>query len=143
MLVILCLIWGVTWPLMKIALNQIPPFSMRTVTAALGAATLYGFCRATGRSLYIPNVKTALHIVIASLEMAVAILVEAALSFLGLGIRPPTPSWGLMIGAARATMTQAPLLLLWPCLALTLTILSMNAFCDALRDAFDPRRLPE
>jgi peptide/nickel transport system permease protein len=48
----------------------------------------------------------------------------------------------MMIGAARATMTQAPLLLLWPCLALTLTILSMNALCDALRDAVDPHAAP-
>jgi drug/metabolite transporter (DMT)-like permease len=72
MLVILCFIWGVTWPLMKIALNEIPPFSMRTVTAALGATTLYCFCRATGRSLRIPNVKAAVHIVIASLLNVVA-----------------------------------------------------------------------
>jgi peptide/nickel transport system permease protein len=72
-------------------------------------------------------------------------VVESGLSFLGLGVVPPTPSWGLMIRGARATMEQAPLLLLWPCLALTLTILAMNLLCDALRDAFDPRtagRLP-
>jgi peptide/nickel transport system permease protein len=55
---------------------------------------------------------------------------------------PPAPSWGLMIGAARATMGQAPQLLLWPCLALSLTILTMNALCDALRDAVDPQRRP-
>jgi drug/metabolite transporter (DMT)-like permease len=72
MLVILCFIWGVTWPLMKIALYEIPPFSMRTVTAALGALTLYGFCRTTGRSLYLPNVKAAVHVVIASLLNVVA-----------------------------------------------------------------------
>ncbi len=73
-----------------------------------------------------------------SLSTASAVVLESGLSFLGLGVVPPAPSWGLMIGAARATMVQAPLLLLWPCLALTVTILAMNALCDALRDAVDP-----
>ncbi len=73
-----------------------------------------------------------------SLAAAAAVVLESGLSFLGLGVVPPAPSWGLMIGAARATMVQAPLLLLWPCLALTLTILAMNALCDGLRDAVDP-----
>jgi peptide/nickel transport system permease protein len=77
-----------------------------------------------------------------SLAAASGVVLESGLSFLGLGVVPPAPSWGLMIGAARATMTQAPLLLLWPCLALTLTILSMNALCDALRDAVDPHAVP-
>ena len=77
-----------------------------------------------------------------SLAAASAIVLESGLSFLGLGVVPPAPSWGLMIGAARATMPQAPLLLLWPCLALSLTILAMNALCDALRDAVDPHRPP-
>ncbi len=73
-----------------------------------------------------------------SLAIAAAVVLESGLSFLGLGVVPPAPSWGLMIGSARATMAQAPLLLLWPCLALTLTILAMNALCDGLRDAVDP-----
>ena len=73
-----------------------------------------------------------------SLSAASAVVLESGLSFLGLGVVPPAPSWGLMIGAARATMVQAPLLLLWPGLALTLTILAMNALCDGLRDAVDP-----
>ncbi len=77
-----------------------------------------------------------------SLAAASAVVLESGLSFLGLGVVPPAPSWGLMIGAARATMGQAPLLLLWPCLALSLTILAMNALCDALRDAVDPQRRP-
>ena len=77
-----------------------------------------------------------------SLAAASGVVLKSGLSFLGLGVVPPAPSWGLMIGAARATMTQAPLLLLWPCLALTLTILSMNALCDALRDAVDPHATP-
>jgi peptide/nickel transport system permease protein len=72
-----------------------------------------------------------------SLAVAAAVVVESGLSFLGLGVVPPTPSWGLMIRGARATMEQSPTLLLWPCLALTLTILAMNMLCDALRDAVD------
>ena len=74
-----------------------------------------------------------------SLAVAAAVVLESGLSFLGLGVVPPRPSWGLMIRGARATMEQAPLLLLWPCAALTLTILAMNLLCDALRDAVDPR----
>jgi peptide/nickel transport system permease protein len=74
-----------------------------------------------------------------SLAVAAAVVVESGLSFLGLGVVPPAPSWGLMIRGARATMEQAPLMLLWPCAALTLTILAMNLLCDALRDAVDPR----
>ena len=74
-----------------------------------------------------------------SLTVAACIVLESGLSFLGLGVVPPAPSWGLMIRGARATMEQAPLLLVWPCLALTLTILAINALCDRLRDALDPR----
>jgi peptide/nickel transport system permease protein len=75
-----------------------------------------------------------------SLAVASGLVLESGLSFLGLGVVPPAPSWGLMIGAARSTMAQAPLLLLWPCIALSVTILAMNAVCDALRDAVDPHR---
>jgi peptide/nickel transport system permease protein len=66
-------------------------------------------------------------------------LLESGLSFLGLGVVPPAPSWGLMIRGARTTMEQAPLLLLWPCLALSGTVLVLNLLCDRLRDALDPR----
>jgi peptide/nickel transport system permease protein len=74
-----------------------------------------------------------------SLTVGAAIVIESGLSFLGLGVVPPTPSWGLMIRGARATMEQNWLLLLWPCAALVLTILAVNRLCDALRDVFDPR----
>ena len=95
----------------------------------------------TGRILIrtiLPNIAGPV-LVQFSLAVAAAVVVESGLSFLGLGVVPPAPSWGLMIRGARATMEQAPLLLLWPCLALTLTILAMNLLCDALRDAVDPR----
>ena len=74
-----------------------------------------------------------------SLAVASAVVLESGLSFLGLGVVPPSPSWGLMIRGARTTLEQAPLLLLWPCAALTITILAMNLLCDALRDVADPR----
>jgi peptide/nickel transport system permease protein len=89
----------------------------------------------------LPNVAGPV-LVQVSLAAAAAVVLESGLSFLGLGVVPPAPSWGLMIGAARATMNQAPLLLLWPCAALSLTILAMNALCDALRDAVDPHTQP-
>jgi len=100
---------------------------------ALGAST--------GRILLrtvLPNIAGPV-LVQFSLAVAAAVVVESGLSFLGLGVVPPAPSWGLMIRGARATMEQAPLMLLWPCVALTLTILTMNLLCDALRDAVDPR----
>ncbi|MGH7085939.1 MAG: dipeptide/oligopeptide/nickel ABC transporter permease/ATP-binding protein, partial [Acetobacteraceae bacterium] len=73
-----------------------------------------------------------------SLAAAAGVLLESGLSFLGLGVVPPTPSWGLMIGSARTTMNQDPALLLWPCLALSATVLALNMLCDGLRDWADP-----
>ncbi|TSD90209.1 dipeptide/oligopeptide/nickel ABC transporter permease/ATP-binding protein [Mycobacterium sp. KBS0706] len=95
----------------------------------------------TGRILLrtvLPNIAGPV-LVQLSLAVAAAVVLESGLSFLGLGVVPPAPSWGLMIRGARATMEQSPLLLLWPCAALSLTILAMNLLCDALRDAVDPR----
>ena len=103
---------------------------------ALGASNL----RIVTRTV-LPNVAGPI-LVQVSLAVAAAVVLESGLSFLGLGVVPPAPSWGLMIRGARATMEQAPLLLLWPCAALTLTILAMNLVCDALRDAVDPRTAP-
>jgi peptide/nickel transport system permease protein len=86
----------------------------------------------------LPNIAAPL-IVQFSLTVAAALVLESGLSFLGLGVVPPSPSWGLMIRGARATMEQAPLLLLWPCLALSGTVLILNFLCDRLRDVLDPR----
>lgn len=66
MLVLICIIWGVTWPMMKVALDEIPPLSMRTSTAALGALTLYLVCLAQRRSFKIKTVKAWTHVIIAS-----------------------------------------------------------------------------
>jgi peptide/nickel transport system permease protein len=86
----------------------------------------------------LPNIAPPL-IVQFSLTVAAALLLESGLSFLGLGVVPPSPSWGLMIRGARASMEQAPLLLFWPCLALSGVVLVLNLFCDRLRDVLDPR----
>lgn len=67
LLVLLCLVWGVTWPVMKIALNEIPPFSMRTLSAGIGAVTLAAICLVRRRSLRIPTARAWGHVVVASL----------------------------------------------------------------------------
>jgi peptide/nickel transport system permease protein len=104
-----------------------------TAQEALGA----GPGRILARTI-LPNVAPPL-LVQFSLTVAAAMVLESGLSFLGLGVVPPAPSWGLMIRGARSTMEQAPWLLLWPCLALTGTILAFNLLCDRLRDVLDPR----
>ena len=87
----------------------------------------------------LPNIAGPL-IVQISLTIASAVLIESGLSFLGLGVVPPAPSWGLMIREARGTMAYSALPLIWPCLALIVTVLIFNALCDGLRDVFDPKR---
>jgi len=87
----------------------------------------------------LPNV-TAPILVIASIWLGNAILIEATLSFLGVGTQPPTPSWGLMLSSTgRAFMEQAPWLAIFPGLAISLAVLGFNLFGDTLRDAWDPR----
>jgi peptide/nickel transport system permease protein len=77
----------------------------------------------------------------ATLGMAGAIVAEASLSFLGLGVQPPVPSWGTMIDAGRAHLFDAPHLILFPGLAMALAVIGFNLAGDALRDRWDPRRV--
>jgi peptide/nickel transport system permease protein len=77
----------------------------------------------------------------ASIGMAVAILSEASLSFLGLGISPPTPSWGSMLNDARNHLFDAPHMVVFPSIVLVMTVLSFNFLGDALRDWLDPKNL--
>lgn len=84
-----------------------------------------------------PNVNAPL-LVQSTLAISGAILTESALSFLGLGIQPPNPSWGALISEARQYMELAPGMIIWPCVAMTVTILAFNLFGDALRDLLDP-----
>jgi peptide/nickel transport system permease protein len=86
----------------------------------------------------LPNSLSPL-IVQATVFIAYAILTEAALSFLGLGIAPPNPSWGSMLNDARTFIEQAPHLAIIPGLAISITVLGFNLFGDGLRDVLDPR----
>jgi peptide/nickel transport system permease protein len=86
----------------------------------------------------LPNSVTPI-VVQASLSIGFAILAEASLSFLGLGIQPPEPSWGSMINAGRGYLQQAPWLVFGPGAALFITVLALNFVGDAIRDALDPR----
>jgi peptide/nickel transport system permease protein len=85
-----------------------------------------------------PNLTSTI-IVFLPLAVANAILLEAALSFLGAGVQPPTPSWGEMISEGVDRITTAPHLTIVPGLMLVLTVLALNVFGDGVRDAFDPR----
>lgn len=75
----------------------------------------------------------------ATLGMAGAILAEASLSFLGLGVQPPTPTWGSMISLNRAFINSAPWMVLFPGIAISVTVISFNVVGDFLRDKLDPR----
>ncbi len=100
---------------------------------ALGAAT-----PALLRRHILPNVVPGLA-VYATLFMANAILLEAALSFLGLGVQPPTASWGLMVSTGRDVLLVAPHVATVPGLAIMIAVLAFNLVGDGLRDALDPR----
>ena len=81
----------------------------------------------------LPNILTHL-VVVATLEMALAILLEAALSFLGLGVPPPLPSWGLMIAEAKDYMFFSPWVIMIPGIALFVLVLGINLLGDGLGD---------
>jgi ABC-type dipeptide/oligopeptide/nickel transport system permease subunit len=100
---------------------------------ALGAPTV----ALLGRHI-LPNIVPGL-IVYATLFMANAILLEAALSFLGLGVQPPTASWGLMVSTGRDVLLVAPHVATVPGLAIMVAVLAFNLVGDGLRDALDPR----
>ncbi|AYD04027.1 ABC transporter permease [Neorhizobium sp. NCHU2750] len=86
----------------------------------------------------LPNVMTPV-LVIATLELARIIIMDAALSFLGLGVQPPSPSWGRMLADGRVYITTAWWIVTFPGLAILLTVLSVNLLGDWLRDYFDPK----
>jgi peptide/nickel transport system permease protein len=96
-----------------------------------------GDCRIMLRAV-LPNVLAPI-IVQATFNLSTAIMIEAALSFLGLGVQPPAPSWGNMLSEARSFMELDPWLALAPGGAITLAVLGFNLFGDGLRDILDPR----
>ena len=90
------------------------------------------------RSHVLPHLVAPI-VVVSTLIVAQYILAEAGLSFLGLGVKLPTASWGVLLAAAPDFYTTVPWLMLWPGLAVLLTTLAFNLLGDGLRDAFDPR----
>ncbi len=86
----------------------------------------------------LPNILSPI-IVQATIRIAISILIASALSFLGLGPKPPTPEWGAMLSQARSYMYDHPHTALFPGLAIVSVVLSFNIFGDGLRDAYDPR----
>jgi peptide/nickel transport system permease protein len=88
----------------------------------------------------LPNAISPMIVNIA-LIMGFSVLAEASLAFLGLGTQPPTPSWGAMLNASRAYLRQDPWIAICPGVVLALLLLGLNYLSDALREAFDPRRV--
>jgi peptide/nickel transport system permease protein len=119
---------------------------VRSATLVVRAAEYIESARAIGAGdsrivirHVLPNTLATI-LVLASLNLGNAILFEAALSFLGLGVQPPQPSWGNMLsGPARAYFEVAPWMAVFPGIAVSLSVLGFNLLGDTLRDAFDPR----
>ena len=130
-----------------VAFTRVPQFARlaRGVVLSLRSAEYVVAARTVGlserRILFrhvLPNIATPIT-VLASLSMATAILTESALSFLGLGIQPPTPSWGTMIGDGQRFVADAFWISTVPGVAISLAILGFNLLGDGLQDALDPR----
>jgi peptide/nickel transport system permease protein len=138
---------GLTGVLIALAVVYTPTFArlMRGQVLAITAREYVDAARALGATGWrvawhhvLPNA-TAPMVVQASLSVAFAILAEASLSFLGLGIQPPAASWGSMINAGRGYLQQAPWIVFGPGAALFVTVIGLNFVGDAIRDALDPR----
>ncbi|MCL4185155.1 MAG: ABC transporter permease [Burkholderiaceae bacterium] len=138
---------GLLTGIVAIGIFNIPVFARLTRGAAnaVWAREYVLAARAAGKGGWqitldhvLPNIANVL-IVQATVAFATAILAEAALSYLGLGTQPPQPSWGRMLNEAQAQMFQAPLLAVWPGLAIVLAVLGLNLMGDGLRDLLDPK----
>jgi ABC-type dipeptide/oligopeptide/nickel transport system permease subunit len=141
-------VFGTGASLVAVALAVVyTPVVARVVRAAVLAAKVEVYvdgARALGANAprlvlahILPNASTPI-LVQASVLMAIAILVEASLSFLGVGVRPPTPSLGLMLADGRGFMLQAPWMVVFPGLAIMAAVLGFNMLADGLRDWLDP-----
>lgn len=132
--------------MVAIGVASIPAFARvsRASTLRVMAEDYIAAARDMGKSTafigtrhVLPNILGVV-IVQATTAFALAILAEAALSFLGLGTPPPDPSWGRMLQSAQASLGSAPMLALWPGMAIAVTVLGWNLFGDGLRDLVDP-----
>ena len=138
---------GIVNSIIAIGVFNIPTFA-RVTRASANAVWSREFvlaARACGKGPWritfdhvLPNILSAL-IVQATIQFALAILAEAALSYLGLGTQPPQPSWGRMLAEAQTLLFQAPLLAVFPGIAIALAVLGLNLLGDGLRDLMDPR----
>jgi peptide/nickel transport system permease protein len=138
---------GLVVSITAIGIFNIPVFA-RITRGAANAVWSRDFClaaSAAGKTKWaitwehvLPNVASVL-IVQATVQFAIAILAEAALSYLGLGTQPPNPSWGRMLNEAQSQMFQAPMLAVYPGIAIALAVLGLNLMGDGLRDLLDPR----
>ena len=138
---------GIVNAIIAIGIFNIPTFARvaRASAKAVWAREYILAARACGKNRWqitwdhvLPNIAPVL-IVQATIQFALAILAEAALSYLGLGTQPPEPSWGRMLSEAQTLMFQSPLLAVWPGLAIALSVLGLNLLGDGLRDLLDPR----
>jgi peptide/nickel transport system permease protein len=138
---------GMVIAIVAIGIYNIPTFA-RITRASANAVWSREFvmaARACGKGSFaitmehvLPNIASVL-IVQGTIRFAIAILAEAALSYLGLGTQPPQPSWGRMLSEAQTLMFQAPMLAVYPGAAIALAVLGLNLLGDGLRDIFDPK----
>jgi peptide/nickel transport system permease protein len=150
---LLAIMFGAVWgastltAMLAIGLATVPAFARiaRGGTMQVMSSEYVLAARSAGRSRLaiarrhvLPNIAPLL-IVQSSVAFGIAVLAEAALSFLGFGTRPPNPSWGRMLQESQETLSSTPLLSLWPGLAIALAVLGFNMLGDGLRDRFDPR----
>ena len=138
---------GLAMSIVAIGIFNIPVFARITRGAAnaVWSREYVLAARAAGkggwritRDHVLPNIASQL-IVQASISFATAILAEAALSYLGLGTQPPKPSWGRMLSEAQTLLFQAPMLAVYPGVAIVLSVLGLNLMGDGLRDLLDPK----
>jgi peptide/nickel transport system permease protein len=138
---------GLLTSIVAIGIFNIPVFARlaRAAANAVWSRDYVTAARAAGKDAWqitldhvLPNIANAL-IVQATIQFALAILAEAALSYLGLGTQPPQPSWGRMLNEAQTLMFQAPWLAIYPGVAIALAVLGLNLLGDGLRDLLDPR----
>ena len=127
-----CLIWDRFAVVLRATTQQIRSMDYVPAAQAAGCSTFWIVSREI-----LPNLLNNL-VVVATLEVGRAILLEAALSFLGMGVQPPTPSWGLMISEGKEFMLFDPYLITIPGVALFILVLGMNLLGDGLRDVTAP-----
>ena len=138
---------GIANAILALAVINVPIFARLVRGAALSvwAREFVLAARAAGKGdlritleHILPNILNVI-VVQATISFAIAILAEAALSYLGVGAQPPDPSWGRMLSESQNHLFRAPVLALWPGLAIVLSVLGLNLMGDGLRDLLDPR----